>query len=69
MKIVLIISLVVNVWFASSIIKLEKFHYSAQVGMCDKFQNETDKTKWLECNNKQETRTNPIWHLYNGLAY
>jgi hypothetical protein len=69
MKAILIISILVNLWFASTIINLEKFYYSVQVGMCGKWENETDRSKWLECNKKQDTRTNSVWHLYYGLTH
>jgi hypothetical protein len=69
MKIILIISVIVNLWFASTIIRLEKFHYSVQVGMCENFENEIDRAKWIECNDNKETRTNRIAHLYYGLTH
>ncbi len=68
MKIVIIItSILINIWFASTIIKLERFHYSVQVGTCGNFKDELEKTKWLSCNETSETRTHSFWHLFYAL--
>ena len=65
MKTTIIILLVlINIWFAKTIIQLEKFHYSVQVGMCGDYKSEAERTKWLSCNEVTETRTNKLWHLF-----
>lgn len=66
-SIILVISILCNVFFASKIIDLENFRYSVVVGMCGDYKNEIDRTKWLECNKNQKTRTHQLWNLYYGL--
>ena len=63
---ILIISVLTNIWFASAVIKLENFHYSVTVGMCDekKFASKVD---WVICNENQKMRTHDLWNLYYGL--
>ncbi len=68
MKIVIIVtSILINIWFASTIVKLERFHYSVQVGVCGNFKDELEKTKWLSCNETSETRAHSSWHLFYAL--
>ena len=66
--IILVISILVNVFFATKIINLENFRYSVTVGMCGDYKSELDKTKWIECNKNQKTRTNDLAILYYGLT-
>ena len=72
--VLLIISLLVNVWFSFVIIRLEKFHYSTQIGMCSEYIIENskvirkyDELKMYECLSKQEPRTSDWWNLLYGL--
>jgi hypothetical protein len=64
---ILITSILLNIWFASTIIQLERFHYSVQVGACGNFKDELERTKWLSCNETSETRTHSFWHLFYAL--
>ena len=65
MKTIIIIFLIlINIWFAKTIIQLEKFHYSVQTSMCGDYKSEAERTKWLSCNETTETRTNKLWHLF-----
>ncbi len=70
-KVIIIVLLVLLVWFATAIIRLENYHYAVQVGMCSN-SNQTDEFhKGMElddCLNKTETRTSGIWHLMYGLG-
>lgn len=70
----LIISLLVNIWFSFVIIRLEKFHYSTQVGICSKQKlidkkilREYDELKMYECLSNSEPRTSDWWNLVYGL--
>jgi hypothetical protein len=65
MKTVIIILLILmNIWFAKTIIQLESFHNAVQTGMCGDYGSEAERTKWLLCNEAAETRTNKLWHLF-----
>ena len=55
------------VWFGASIIRLEKYHYAASLGMCGELENKLDRIRREECLENAETRTSPIWHLVYGL--
>jgi hypothetical protein len=61
---IIIVLVLINIWFAKTIIQLEKFHYSVHIGMCGDFKGEVERTKWLACNEVKETRTNKLWHLF-----
>lgn len=71
----LVISLLVNVWFSFAIIRLEKFHYSTQIGMCsekiinkdNKVIREYDDIRMYECLSKEQPRTSEWWNLLYGL--
>jgi len=72
--VLLIISLLVNIWFSFVIIRLEKFHYSTQVGICSQQKfidkqilREYDEIKMYECLSKSEPRTSDWWNLVYGL--
>ena len=74
MKILLIISLLVNVWFSFTVIRLEKFHYSTKVGLCSQLKiidkqviREYDDIKMYDCLSKSEPRTSDWWNLLYGL--
>ena len=64
---ILITSILLNIWFAFTIIQLEGFHYSVQVGMCDDSKLEVNRMEWLTCNETTETRTHSFWHLFYAL--
>lgn len=60
----LIVSLLTNIWFSFTIIRLEKFHYSTQVGICSqqklidkKILREYDELRMYECLSNSEPRT------------
>jgi hypothetical protein len=65
--VLLIISLLVNVWFSFVIIKLESFHYSTQIGICGDYKDEIERIKVLDCLEKSEPRTSDWWNLLYGL--
>ncbi len=70
----LVISLLVNIWFGLSIVRLEKFHYSTQIGLCSQQKfidkqiiREYDELKMYVCLSKSEPRTSDWWNLLYGL--
>ena len=70
-KLILLVSLLINFWFAYTIIKLDNFSESTIVGMCniDDYQNPQKRIEWIECNKKQTTKTNKIFNLISGLQF
>ena len=74
LKIVLSLSILINLWFATSIIRLEKFHYSTMVGMCSEMKIEGkkiirtyDDLEMYNCLSKTQPRTSDWWNLAHGL--
>jgi hypothetical protein len=62
---IIIVLVLMNIWFAKTIIQLENFHYAVQTGICGDYgSGEAERTKWLSCNETTETRTNKLWHLF-----
>jgi hypothetical protein len=57
------------VWFSSAIIRLENYHYASQIGMCAEAEHQgpLNLVARDRCLNRQQTRTNPLWHLLYGL--
>ncbi len=71
----LVISILVNIWFGFSIVRLEKFHYSTQVGTCSERTIDSgnnpiriynEKTMY-GCLIKVQPRTSDWWNLLYGL--
>jgi hypothetical protein len=54
-------------WFSSTIIRLEKYHYASQLGYCAEYQGPSNLVARDRCLNGKETRTHPLWHLLYGL--
>jgi len=50
-------------WFGAAIVRLERYHYAAQIGMCA----DGDPAARDACLNRAETRTNWVYHLAYGL--
>ena len=71
-NITIAILLLIIIWFSTTIIRLENYHYANQVGMCDldRFEGDFLQKKILQtrCFNSVETRTSPMWHLYYALS-
>jgi hypothetical protein len=74
LKIFIVISLLVNIWFSFTIIRLEKFHYSTMVGMCSQIKiddkkiiREYDDLNMYNCLSKSQPRTSDWWNLAHGL--
>jgi hypothetical protein len=70
----LIISIVGNLWLASAVIRLEKFHYSTMIGACSEQKiagqviiREYDSAKMYKCLEEYEPRTSDLWNLLYGL--
>lgn len=63
----IVILLAMLVWFASAIIRLERYHYAAMLGSCDQHTGELARARREQCLATKETRTNPLWHLAYGL--
>ena len=52
------------VWFGTTIVRLENYHYGAALRMCD---SEMDLVKRGHCLNAQTTRNHWGWNLLYGL--
>jgi len=73
---IIVVSLLMNIWFSTIIIKLERFHYSTQIGMCseriiDKDNNvirQYQEKQMYKCLSQTEPRTSGLWDLYYGLT-
>ncbi len=70
----LIASLLVNIWFSFVIIRLERFHYSTQVDFCSESKIEDSKVIWKydpntmnKCLSEKQPRTSDWWNLLYGL--
>lgn len=66
-RIISIVLITLLVWFGFTIVRLESYHYASQVGLCDEYSGLENLLQKDKCLNEQETRTNPIWHLFFGL--
>lgn len=74
MKIILVISLMLNFWFAKSVIDLEQFRYATQlqlagVGDTCQIYEERNKIKVYLCLEDKKSRTSPIWDLAYGIGF
>ena len=58
------ILLLMVIYEALQIIRLEKYHYASQLGYCQEI---VDLVERDQCLNEKETRTSPVWHLKYGL--
>lgn len=63
----LIVMAALLVWFASAIIRLERYHYAAMLGICDRHAGELARADKEQCLQRTETRTNAFAHLAYGL--
>lgn len=55
---------------ARAVIRLENYHYASIVGMCSEYKVD-DPMQLLQqqkCLKNAETRTNPLWHIFNALT-
>jgi hypothetical protein len=77
LRVVLVLSIVTNFWFVSVIVDLEKFRYSAQVGLCGAEainvdgimgRNIPNTNNWLDCLRTSQPRTSDFWNLYYALS-
>jgi hypothetical protein len=74
-KLFLGLSLVVNLWFATQIIRLERFHYSTMTGSCSeqvitkegKLVRVYDESEMYKCLSTKQPRTSDLWNLFYGL--
>ncbi len=64
-KIIIAILLALLIWFGTTIVLLENYHYASQLGFCQEY--DLDLVGRDECLEKVETRTSWIWHLLYGL--
>lgn len=55
------------VWFGTTIVRLENYHYANQMGFCQEFEIPLQNQARNRCLNEKRTRTNPVWHLLHGL--
>jgi hypothetical protein len=54
------------VWFATAIIRLERYRYASMLGICER-RAEHAQFAPQRCRNTVETRTGALWHLVYGL--
>jgi hypothetical protein len=69
--ILLLLSVLLNVWMGLAIIRLENYHYAVQTGLCadwDKASGTGVSGSRDECLNSKQTRTSPWWHIYYALS-
>jgi len=71
-NIVIVILLIVIIWFAKTIVKLEEYHYSNQVHLCYKsgVNYQADFKAYMErekCLETSHPRTSSLWNLYYAL--
>jgi hypothetical protein len=68
-NIVIAVLLVFVAVLAGAVIQLENYHYASFMGMCSEFKADDplQALKRHDCLHKQQTRTNPIWHLFYGM--
>jgi len=69
----LVISLALNVWLATSVVRLENIRYGLLVGVCSEeehtsLQNSIERPRYLECLQRTEARTSPLFHLAYALG-
>ena len=74
MKIILVISLMLNFWFSKSVIDLEQFRHATQlqltgVGDTCQIYEERNKTKVYLCLEDKKNRTSPVWDLVYGIGF
>ena len=60
----LAISLLITVWLASALVRVENERYALVVGMCRDKIGQTDNS----CLRTVETRTSSMWHLFYALT-
>ena len=67
-NIVIAVLALLVVWLALQVIRLERYHYASQIGICpDANPNDPNAlSKRAACLKNSETRTNPLWHLWYG---
>jgi len=73
MKVLLLISIALNVWLAVTVIKLENIHYGILVGSCIEqerasIQDPMQRPRYLQCLEQTETRTSAWYHLGYALG-
>ena len=55
------------VWFGTTIVRLENYHYANQMGFCQEYEIPLESRARNKCLDERQTRTNPVWHLLHGL--
>ncbi|KND51240.1 MAG: hypothetical protein ABA06_02930 [Parcubacteria bacterium C7867-001] len=69
LSLVVVVLSVLLVWFGTTIVRLENYHYAVEVGMCGLETGSLDEAvERQECLNTTETRTSPFWHIWYALA-
>lgn len=66
-NVALIVMAALLLWFASAIIRLERYHYASMLGMCDRYAGVLERVKKDRCLERTETRISPVYHLIYGL--
>jgi hypothetical protein len=56
------------IWFGVTIVRLEKYHYASQLGMCSEYGSDPQGLVTRDkCLDEAETRTSWAWHLYYAM--
>ncbi|MGG7581728.1 hypothetical protein [Rhizobium sp. Nf11,1] len=69
--ILLLLSVVLNVWLGVTVVRLERFHYASLLGYCEQYGVENTPVVRLQkekCLDETETRVSPWWHIYYALT-
>lgn len=62
-----VILLLLLVWFATAIIRLENYHYASQVGLCAEFVSGEDLIQKDKCLNEKQPRKSTLLTILYGL--
>lgn len=66
-NVALVVMAALLVWFATAIVQLERYHYAAMLGVCDRYAGELQRARREQRLATTETRTSPLYHLAYGL--
>jgi hypothetical protein len=67
-RVLLALSLGLNLWLGSAVVRLENYHYANQLGACTDNIMSVGSTQREDCLQKTETRSSWVWHLLAALA-
>ena len=68
MKVLLVVSILFNIWFASSVADLQAFKYSLIVGLCGDEPEILERIEWIGCLDSSKPSTHPMYDLLRGIG-